>query len=423
MNRGTRAVKVVPAFALQAVAIVLLLLVSQANPQAGAPLASGASPAAVAQPPTDVQITVRWEVASGFAQPLQVTHAGDGSNRLFVVEQPGRILIVEGSSVLPTPFLDIRSLVETAGSEQGLLGLAFHPDYASNGLFYVDYTQAGDGATVIARYSVSSDPNVADPASATTLLTVAQPYANHNGGQIAFGPDGYLYVSLGDGGSGGDPLDNGQDVTTLLGSILRLDVDGGTPYAIPPDNPLVGTTGQDEIWDWGLRNPWRFSFDRLTGDLYIGDVGQALWEEIDFHAAGAPGGLNFGWNCKEGTHEYDFTGDCLTAQLVDPIVEYSHSLGNAVTGGFVYRGSRYPDLQGRYFYGDYSTGKIWSVYKTGPDTWSVPQLELDTTLFISAFGEDEAGELYVVSLAGSVHRLTEEFKLYLPLVLAGASAP
>jgi glucose/arabinose dehydrogenase len=423
MNHGTKAVKVVAAFAFQAVAIGLLLLASQANPQAGAPPAGDAGPAAVAQPPADVQITVRWEVASDFVQPLQVTHAGDGSNRLFVVEQPGRIFIVEGSSVLPTPFLDIRSLVETAGSERGLLGLAFHPDYASNGLFYVDYTRAGDGATVIARYSVSSDPDVADPASATVLLTVAQPYANHNGGQIAFGPDGYLYASLGDGGSAGDPLDSGQDVTTLLGSILRLDVDGGAPYAIPPDNPFVGTTGQDEIWDWGLRNPWRFSFDRLTGDLYIGDVGQALWEEIDFHAAGAPGGLNFGWNCKEGTHEYDFTGDCLTAQLVNPIAEYSHSVGNAVTGGFVYRGSRYPDLQGRYFYGDYSTGKIWSMYKTGPDTWSDPQLELDTTLFISSFGEDEAGELYVVDLAGSIRRLTEEFRLYLPLAMAGANAP
>ncbi len=427
MNRDAKAASLVPACALQAVAIGLLLFLLQLLPQASAAPALDPPPAVVAQGPPDTRIAVRDVVASGLVRPLQVTHAGDGSNRLFVVEQPGRIMIVAGESVLPIPFLDISGLVETARTEQGLLGLAFHPNYLNNGYFYVDYTRMGDGATVIARYSVSSaEPNLADPASATLLLTVAQPYANHNGGQIAFGPDGYLYIGLGDGGGAGDPQENGQDITNLLGTILRIDVDGPPPYSVPPDNPFVGTVGRDEIWDYGLRNPWRFSFDRLTGDLYIGDVGQGLWEEIDHHAAGTPGGLNFGWDCKEGTHEFEFTGACLTAELVDPVAEYGHSVGRSVTGGFVYRGSRYPALQGRYFFADYVQGKIWSLYKTGsdPDTWSIPELELDTPLLISAFGEDETGELYVVDLAGgTVRRLAERIAIYMPLVAAGTNSP
>jgi glucose/arabinose dehydrogenase len=382
---------------------------------------------AMAQPP-GVELHVNRVVASGFDRPVQVTQAGDGSSRLFVVEQPGRIRVVEGGEVLPVPFLDVSHLV-ILGSEQGLLSLAFHPQYPANGFFYINYTRAGDGATVVARYSVSaSNPDVADPASAMPVLTVAQPAANHNGGQILFGPyDGYLYIGMGDGGGVGDPADNGQNINTLLGALLRLDVDGGVPYAIPADNPFAGAPGADEIWALGLRNPWRFAFDRASGDLYLGDVGQGQWEEIDFQAAGTPGGVNFGWNCREGAHDFDFTGDCLTATLTDPIAEYGHTEGQAVTGGFVYRGAAYPALQGRYFYADYAQGKIWSLVKTGsnPDTWSSPELELDTSLNISSFGEDEAGELYVVDLAGgTVRQLVDAnaatWILTLPLILSSS---
>ncbi|MBN1810690.1 MAG: PQQ-dependent sugar dehydrogenase [Anaerolineae bacterium] len=361
----------------------------------------------------DVSITVDEIVASGFNQPVQVTHAGDGSNRLFVVEQPGRIKVIQGGSVLSTPFLDITSLVYYGG-ERGLLGVAFHPDYESNGYFYVNYTNLS-GDTVIARYAVSADPNRADASSAFTLLTVDQPYSNHNGGQLLFGPrDGYLYIGMGDGGSGGDPLNSGQDINTLLGAMLRIDVDGGTPYAIPPDNPYVGKLGRDEIWAIGLRNPWRFSFDRVTGDLYIGDVGQNLWEEISYQAWDTPGGVNFGWRCREGTHTYSTSPPCndpvLLASLTDPIAEYSHNEGRSVTGGFVYRGILYPDLTGRYFYADYVDGKVWSLYKvsSNPDTWSAPELELDTSFNVSAFGEDEQGELYVVDRSGgTIRRLAD----------------
>ena len=374
---------------------------------------------AALQPPPGVEITVSVIVVSDLTQPLQVASPGDGSGRLFVVERGGLIKVVEDGVTLFPPFLDLTGEVTTAGSEQGLLGLAFHPEYASNGFFYVDYTRASDGVTVVARYEVSpADPNLADPASATTILTQTQPYQNHNGGHVLFGPDGYLYVGLGDGGGAGDPLENGQAVTTTLGSILRLDIDGGAPYAIPPDNPFVGAEGADEIWDYGLRNPWRFSFDRATGDLYIGDVGQNAWEEIDYHAAGTPGGLNFGWDCKEGTHDFEFTPDCAAADLVDPIAEYGHDVGRSVTGGFVYRGSAYPALQGRYFYADFGSGIIWSITKTGsnPDTWSTPRLELDTDLNISSFGQDDAGELYVVDYGGTVRRLTGLLRLYLPVI-------
>ena len=355
-----------------------------------------------------VDVTLDEVVASGFTHPVQVTHAGD--DRLFVVEQPGRIKIIEDGSVLPTPFLDISALTEDSG-EQGLLGLAFHPDYAANGYFYVDYTRADNGDTVIARYTVSSgDPNRADPDSATTLLTIGQPYGNHNGGQVAFNPieaaqgKNYLYIGLGDGGSGGDPEENGQDPAALLGSILRIDVDGGPPYGIPPDNPYVDGGGRDEIWAIGLRNPWRFSFDRENGDLYIGDVGQNEWEEISFQDATTPGGVNFGWDCMEGTHTYEWTAGCDDADLTGPIAEYGHDVGRSVTGGFVYRGSRYPALQGRYFYADYVTGRLWSLTKTDSG-FTTPELELETGLNVSAFGEDSAGELYVVDRGGAVRRL------------------
>jgi glucose/arabinose dehydrogenase len=387
-----------------------------------APLAAAdlRSDQGLAQPP-DVQITVDTVIASGLERPVQVIHAGDGSGRLFVVEQPGRIQIVQDGTTLSQPFLDVTDLV-LYGGERGLLGLAFHPDYPSNGYFYVNYTRVEDGATVIARYGVSvSNPARANPNSAMVLLAVDQPETNHNGGQLLFSPvDGYLYIGMGDGGGGGDPFNNAQDASTLLGAMLRLDVDSATPYAIPPDNPYVGVDGRDEIWAIGLRNPWRFSFDRDNGDLYIGDVGQNEWEEIDYQTAATPGGLNFGWPCKEGSYEYDFSGDCGTVDLTDPIAEYSHDDGRSVTGGFVYRGQDYPALAGRYFYADYVFGRIWSLYRTGsnPDTWSTPDLELETGLNISAFGQDEQGELYVVDhIGGTIRRLAPSFKAFLPLIL------
>ena len=355
----------------------------------------------------DVQITVDEVVASGLDHPVQVTHAGDGSGRLFVMEQSGRIRVVSDGTLLATPFLDLTDRTSRSG-ERGLLGVAFHPAYATTGHLYVNYTRNSDGATVIARYAVSaSNPDRADHDSAVEILVVPQPHANHNGGQLLFGPDGTLYVGMGDGGSGGDPQENAQDPTNLLGAMLRLDVDSGAPYAIPPDNPYLGRAGRDEIWAIGLRNPWRFSFDRANGDLYIGDVGQNAWEEISYQAAGTPGGLNFGWDCKEGTHPYEFDAACSERDLTDPIAQYSHDVGRSVTGGFVYRGRAYPDLQGRYFYADYVGGKIWSLYRI-EGGWSTPELELDTAFNISAFGEDEAGELYVCDWAGgTVRRLAD----------------
>jgi uncharacterized repeat protein (TIGR01451 family) len=385
---------------------------------------------AVASALPDVEISVDEVVATGFIHPVQVTHAGDGSNRLFVVEQGGLIWIVKEGTVLPAPFLDASALITDASHEQGLLGLAFHPDYESNGLFYLNYTRAGDGATMVANGKVSAaNPDLADPNSVSELLTISQPFSTHNAGQLMFGPDdGYLYVSVGDGGSWDDPFNNAQDTNTLLGAVLRLDVDGGAPYVIPPDNPFVGVDGQDEIWAYGLRNPWRFSFDRETGDLYIGDVGQDHWEEIDYQAAGSPGGLNFGWSCKEGTHDYILGPGCATAELTEPIAEYSHQVGQSVTGGFVYRGTAYPTLEGRYFYADFVQGKIWSLYKvsSNPDGFSEPELELDSGLSISAFGEDEAGELYVVDWGGGDIRRLADASQVAPLLTTSrkqASSP
>lgn len=385
-------------------------------------LGAAAPPMATASTSQALQISVDTVVASGFDLPLQVTHAGDGSGRLYVVEQAGTIDIIENGTVLATPFLDLTSAVTTTGGEQGLLGLAFHPDYANNGYAYVDYTRFSDGATVVERYARSAgDPNQLDPATATTILTVDQPFRNHNGGQIVFGPDGYLYISLGDGG--GTAQNNAQDTAVLLGSILRIDVDGGSPYTSPADNPYVGSSGRDEIWAIGLRNPWRFSFDRATGDVYIGDVGEADWEEIDFYESwgpgGSPGAVNYGWPCREGMHDFSPIPPCQGATLTDPIAEYGRSLGRSVTGGFVYRGATYPSLQGRYFYGDFISGRIWSLSMTATG-FTTPTVLLDTDLSISAFGEDEAGELYVVDHGGgSVRRLTVPFPFVvrLPLIL------
>ena len=348
-----------------------------------------------------------WSVAtSGLQDPVSLANAADGSGRLFVVEQPGRIMIIREGDLLAQPFLDIRSGVGSRGSEQGLLGLAFHPRYAENGFFFVNYTDL-NGDTVIARFQVSqADPDQADPASEKRLLRVAQPYPNHNGGQVAFGPDGALYLGLGDGGSGGDPQGNGQSLTTLLGKILRLDVDGGDPYAIPADNPFASGGGKPEIWAYGLRNPWRFSFDRLTGDLYIADVGQNQWEEINFVAAGAPGGLNFGWNFFEATHPYQGAAP-VGLKLTAPVAEYSHAEGCSVTGGVVYRGSRLPDWQGVYLFADYCTGRVWGLLRDGQGRWQNRAL-FDGVGRVSSFGEDETGEVYLLDHAGDVLILGEK---------------
>ncbi len=359
----------------------------------------------------DIQVVVDEIVADGLQRPVQATHAGDGSQRIFIVEQTGYIRIYEEGIVISAPFLAIPELIACCG-EQGLLGLTFHPDYTANGYFYIYYTRVADGASVIARYSVSNDPNQADLQSAKVLLTINQPYSNHNGGQLAFGPDGYLYVGMGDGGSGGDPQNNAQDKNSLLGKMLRIDVNSGDPYGIPPDNPFVGTDGRDEIWALGLRNPWRFSFDRQNGDIFIADVGQNLWEEVNYVIAGTSGEINFGWRCREGTHVYSTSPPCddpvITSQFIDPVAEYSHTEGQSISGGYVYRGSVYPNLKGHYFYADFVQGKIWSLYKTSPSTWSTPTLEVDTNFNISAFGEDENGEMYVLDYyGGTIRRLAE----------------
>jgi glucose/arabinose dehydrogenase len=335
--------------------------------------------------------------ASGLSSPVDIQNAGD--DRLFVVEQEGLIRIVRGGELLPGPFLDLRDRVNANGSERGLLGLAFHPDYQENGLFFVNYTGAG-GTTHVARFSVSDDPDKADPASEVDLLEVAQPYANHNGGGLAFGPDWYLYIGLGDGGSGGDPQGNAQRVDTLLGKLLRLDVDSGQPYAIPPDNPFASGGGRPEIWAYGLRNPWRFSFDFPTGQLFIGDVGQSNWEEIDWQYPGAPAPANYGWNLREGLHDYRGGGG---PDLVEPIAEYSHADGCAVTGGRVVRDPKLPEWQGVYLYGDYCSGKIWGLLQGGAG-WQNSQL-FDTPFSITSFGVDDAGSVYLADYAGALYRL------------------
>jgi glucose/arabinose dehydrogenase len=339
------------------------------------------------------------KVVDGLRDPTGITGAGDGSERLFALEQPGRVRLLRDGQLVPTPFLDLTDRVGNNGSEQGLLGIAFHPKFAQNGYFYVNYTDK-DGNTHISRFTASGD--AADPASEKQFLFVQQPFANHNGGSLAFGPEGYLYIGLGDGGSAGDPYGNAQVLNTFLGKILRLDVDHGDPYAIPADNPYTGS-GEvyQEIWASGLRNPWRFAFDRATGALWIGDVGQGNWEEIDYSAANTPGGLNFGWNQMEGTHPYKGNNQ---PQYVAPVVEYSHAYGCSVSGGYVYRGQNLPAWQGVYLYGDYCSGTIWGLLS--PPGSSQPVALFQTGFRISTFGQDDAGELYVSDYSsGSLYRL------------------
>lgn len=340
-------------------------------------------------------------VAGGLVSPVYLTSpAGDA--RLFVVEQPGRIRIIRNGQLLTQPFLDIVAKVG-AGGERGLLSVAFHPQFSTNGLFFVDYTDL-NGNTRVERYRASpSDALVADAASAHTILTVAQPYPNHNGGLVLFGPDGRLYIGLGDGGSSGDPQGNGQSRGTLLGSILRIDVDSGDPYAIPADNPFNNTAGaRPEIWLYGLRNPWRFAFDDADGLLYVADVGQNQWEEIDVVRATA-GGLNLGWNVREGRHCYNST-TCSTTGLTDPVLEYGHDPECSVTGGFVYRGSALPDLTGHYFFSDYCAGWVRSFRYVDGNATDLKDWGLNAGRVLS-FGRDSAGELYVLNDAGEVLRL------------------
>jgi len=387
-----------------------------------------AAPAATGR---TASVAVRRElVSTGLTNPLYVTHAPGDTSRIFVVEQRagsvGRIRIIDLATddLLPTPFLSI-SPVSTA-SEQGLLGLAFHPDYDNNGFFYVYYTNAG-GATVISRFSVTGDPNIADPGSEQIVLTFSQPFANHNGGWIGFGPDGYLYIASGDGGSGGDPGNRAQNINNLLGKMLRIDVDGDDfpgsstqNYAIPADNPFVGIAGLNEIWAYGLRNPWRNSFDRETGDLFIADVGQNNWEEINFQAASSDGGENYGWRCYEGNTPFNTGGCPPPAELVFPFHVYSISgFSNpncSITGGYVYRGCAMPDLRGAYFFGDFCSGFVWSLEYDGENvsnfvnrTSQLTPSGQSTQQWISSFGEDAKGELYICYLfTGQVWRIVPD---------------
>ena len=353
-------------------------------------------PAEAGDPPADL---VLQQVAPGYNDPVVVTGSRDGSGRLFVVEQQGRILIVGGGV-----FLDISSLVDSTGNEQGLLGLAFHPDFANNGYFYVNYTHDPSGinpdVTRVSRFEVSvGDPNSADSSSESMILEFEQPASNHNGGDLHFGPAGYLYIATGDGGGSEDPNAQGQSLNTLLGKILRIDIDTGSPYGIPPDNPFVGDgAALDEIWAYGLRNPWRFSFDRLNGDLFIGDVGQGAREEIDLQRASNGGGENYGWSCMEGDFAVNFNS-CDGAPLTAPLLVYGHSPECSVTGGFLYRGN-IGGLHGRYVFGDYCSGVIWFASESA-GVWST-DVFLDTTMDISSFGEDDDGELYVLDHDGGV---------------------
>jgi len=332
-------------------------------------------------------------VASGLDRPVDLQP--DGSGRLWIVEKLGHIHILQNGQLTEAPFLNIEDRVNNVSNEMGLLGLALHPNFAQNRFFYVNYTGEG-GDTFISRFTASGDS--ADPNSEVILLRIEQPYPNHNGGTLNFGSDGYLYAGLGDGGSGGDPHGNGQSLNTLLGKILRIDVDSAQPYAVPADNPFG-----DEIWAYGLRNPWRMSFDSLTGDLYIGDVGQGDWEEIDFIPAGSRGGENFGWDYREGAHDFEGGGP---AGMIEPIAEYSHPEGGcSVTGGYVYRGAML-EWNGIYLYGDYCTGFVWGLIRPeGGEAWQ-KQLLFETEFKITSFGQDANGEVYLVSDGGGVYVLT-----------------
>jgi glucose/arabinose dehydrogenase len=344
-----------------------------------------------------------------FIRPVDLQHAADGMDRIFVVEQRGVISVFnnDSNSTEKSVFLDIENRVRDNGNEEGLLGLAFHPNYENNGYFYVDYTASNQRRTVISRFKVSTmNPDSAHADSEFVLLEINQPYSNHNGGQIAFGPDGYLYISMGDGGSSGDPLNNGQSLTTLLGSILRIDINSKQDtlnYTIPVDNPYVGNSSgfREEIFASGLRNPWRFSFDAVTGTLWAGDVGQNIYEEIDIIESGK----NYGWRVMEGFHCYFPQTGCDTIGLTMPVWEYDHGKGQSVTGGYVYRGNQIPELFGKYIYADYVSGKIWSISYDGVNP-AINDLIVDTNLLIASFGVDQNNEIYICSFDGKIYNLS-----------------
>ena len=356
-------------------------------------------------PPTAVMIesaqqfpdptAYEWKpLVEGLDRPVDLQSAQDGTGRLFIIEKYGAIRIFKDGQLSPQPFLNIDDRVNDDSNEMGLLGLAFHPNFEQNGYFYVNYTGDG-GNTRISRFTANGD--VADPNSEQVLMVIDQPFPNHNGGAVAFGPDGYLYLGLGDGGAAGDPFKNGQNTETLLGKLLRIDVNNGDPYSIPVDNPFG-----NEVWAYGLRNPWRISFDRATGDLWIGDVGQNQYEEIDYLPAGSPGGANFGWSVMEGLHGYD--GEAQPGLLL-PVVEYSHDIGCSVTGGYVYRGSM-PEWNGVYLYGDYCSGSVSGLILVDGQWQSRVLFEAVAT--ITSFGQDEAGELYFTSDNGSIYILAKK---------------
>jgi glucose/arabinose dehydrogenase len=377
-----------------------------------------AAPATQAFDPTRVSLGLQL-VVNGFRNPLLVTNAGDGSHRLFVIEQAGDIRIITDGTLLATPFLDLRGAI-SSGGERGLLGLAFDPNYPTVPYFYVNFTNLR-GDTAINRYRVSSNPNVAIRSSGLRILTITQPYPNHNGGNLVFGPDSFLYIGMGDGGSAGDPQNRAQSLSSLLGKMLRIDVHhhtATTNYRVPASNPYVGRTGDDRIWSRGLRNPWRWSFDRVTGQLWIGDVGQNLWEEVDRNSptSSAPAGraANYGWPVLEGRACYKPATGCSTSGKQAPLLVYAHAVSGtancAITGGFVYRGGAYPALSGGYLFGDFCSGRIWVVSARAAAPATATLLRSDSAsphLAISSFGENERGELYVCDLAGgAVYRIT-----------------
>jgi glucose/arabinose dehydrogenase len=391
-----------------AMTIAASLPASAAGSVAPAPIADGVIRAA-----SPTSATVSLVKVASVTKPVLVTSPRDGTGRLFIVEKGGRIRIVKNGSLLATPFLDISSAV-SKGSEQGLLGLAFHPAYKTNRKFYVNYTDR-NGTTVVREYRASAtNPDRVASGSSRAIIAIRQPYANHNGGMIAFGRDGLLYIGTGDGGSGGDPGNRAQSTSTLLGKMLRINVNGSTSthnYTIPSSNPYVGRAGLDEIWQRGLRNPWRFSFDRANGNLWIGDVGQNRYEEVDraVRTTAGPGrGLNWGWRVMEGFHCYNPATGCSTSGKTKPLLEYSHAANGrcAVTGGYVYRGTAIPALAGWYVYGDYCSGEVWAVSSTAA-SGSAPVRLLGTGSgrLISGFGQDDAGELYLCDLNGTVYRI------------------
>ncbi len=395
-------------------------LLARTGPIEGIPVLTTGNSPSLLEPLDGLKISFQ-EIASGLANPIFIANAGDGSGRIFIVEQTGTIRILKNGTLLGVPFLDIHTIIKSGG-EQGLLALAFHPSYSTNGIFFVAYTAPRNGdATgsnlVLEKFSVSpNNPDLADPASGVILLTISHPVnSNHNGGTLAFGGDGYLYWSTGDGGSGGDPANNAQQLNSLLGKILRIDVNTGSPYGIPTSNPFYSNPDPNvkkEIWAYGLRNPWRFSFDKLTHDLYIGDVGQSAREEVDFQSSGSTGGENYGWRVMEGSICYNPSSGCDQSGKVLPVAEYNHTLGCSITGGYVYRGLNSPSLTGYYFYGDVCSGRFFSLYNDPVLGWTSAQLA-DTPYAITTFGEDEQGELYLADYgAGKLYNIHYQEPFY-----------